>query len=371
MAGPGNRPFRLLASSVAVGSSGGITVLEGLGGALARPTGVSVRLAVPESLLTRLNACIPSEALIAVDVRSTMSRLRWEERELPRLARRHRVDVVLGMTNTLPVATSLGGARGVLLIQNIAPLLPEVRRMYGGRARARLETLRALTMRSVHRADVVFLFTQYGRDLVSSLAPRAHVVAIPPGGLPTATIPSGERAIEDHVIVLADLYRYKGIEQVIGAIADPRLRELRLIVAGATMEPDYEQSLRETAHREGVADRVSFVGRVDRPEVIRLLRSARCLVQASHVESLALPMLEALQLGVPVVSTDIPVARELCGDAAWYFAGGDLGALADLLVDLPASPPARVPAPLAWSRTADALVTELRAVRTISRSLPR
>ncbi len=360
MASPDDPPFRILASSVAVGSSGGITVLEGLGSALVRTAAASVRIAVPASLHTRLEASIPSEALIAVDVGSTISRLRWEERELPRLARRHGVDVLLGMTNALPVATSLRGARGMLLIQNIAPLLPEVRRMYGGRARVRLKTLRALTMLSVHRADVVFLFTRYGRDLVSSLAPRAHVVAIPPGGFPARTIPEGMRAIEDHVLVLADLYRYKGVEQVIAAISDPRLGDLRLIVAGATMEPDYERSLRETARREGVADRVSFVGRVDRPEVIRLLRSARCLVQPSHVESLALPMLEALQLGVPVVSTDIPVARELCGDAALYFSGGDIGALADLLVDLPASPPGHVPTPPAWARTADALLAELR-----------
>jgi glycosyltransferase involved in cell wall biosynthesis len=73
-----------------------------------------------------------------------------------------------------------------------------------------------------------------------------------------------------------------------------------------------------------------------------------------------MPMLEALQLGVPVVSTDIPVARELCGDAALYFPSGDIGALANLLADLPASPMGETPAALAWPRTAEALVAELR-----------
>lgn len=126
------------------------------------------------------------------------------------------------------------------------------------------------------------------------------------------------------------------------------------------MEPEYERSLHETARRESVADRVSFVGRVPRPDVIRLLRSAWCLVQPSHVQSLALPMLEAIQLGVPVVSTDIPLARELCGDAAMYFPGGNIAALADRLADLPASPIGETPAPLEWTQTAAALVAELR-----------
>ncbi len=336
-------------------------MLEGLGGALARAAGANVRIVVPAGLRERLEATMPSASLIPVEVGSTLSRLCWEERELPRLARRGRVDVVFGMTNTLPVAASLGAKCGALLIQNIAPLLPEVRRMYRGVARARLEALRALTIRSIHRADVTFLFTRYGRELISSLAPSARVVAIPPGGLPPIDMPNVPRAVGDHIVVLADLYRYKGVEQVIRALADPRLSDLRLVVAGASMEPSYERMLHETAAAASVTRRVSFVGRVPRAEVIRLLRSSRCLVQPSHVESLALPMLEALQLGVPVISADIPVARELCGEAAIYFAGGDIAALADRLSGMPPSPGRQLSSTLDWNDTAHALVAEVRA----------
>ena len=353
--------IRILASSVAVGSSGGITVLEGLGSALARTEGTDVRIVVPAALLTRLESTVPRACLVPVEVGSTLTRLRWEERGLRRLARRNRSDVLLGMTNTLPVSGSLGGARGALLIQNIAPLLPEVRHMYRGAARARLEALRALTMRSIHRADVTFLFTRYGRDLVSALAPKAYVVALPPGGLPLMQDPVPDREVRDHVLVLADLYRYKGVEQVIRALRDPRVGDLRLIVAGAPMEPSYARMLRDIAGAEGVTDRVSFLGRVPRTRVIELLRTSRCLVQPSHVESLALPILEALQLGVPVVSTDIPVARELCGDAALYYATGNIKALSDLLADTSTSIPAAAPPPFAWLRTADALVAGLRS----------
>lgn len=352
---------RLLASSVAVGSSGGITVLEGLGGALVNLPGSRAQIVIPAQLRQRLEASVPSHALIPISLRSTLSRLMWEERGLPRLAARGRFDVLLGMTNTLPVVSSFGGARGALLIQNIAPLLPEVRRLYRGVARARFEALQALTLWSVHRAEVTFLFTRCGRDLVSGLAPRARVVAIPPGGLPSMSLPEGEREIGDHILVLADLYRYKGVEQVIQALASPKLSDMRLIVAGAAMEPDYERALHETARRSSVTERVSFVGRVPRHEIIRLLRSARCLVQPSHVESLALPMLEALQLRVPVVSTDIPVARELCGEAATYFPSGDIVALVESLADLPTSPVGQIPSRFDWNDTARALIAALRS----------
>jgi glycosyltransferase involved in cell wall biosynthesis len=356
-------PLRVLASAVALGSSGGIAVLEGLGGALARVPGVSLRIAVPAKLRERLESHLPSHALIPVAFRSKLARLLWEERELPRLARRSRADVVFGMTNTLPLTRSLGKATGAVLIQNIAPLLPDVRDLYRGRARARMQALNTLTLASVRRADVTFLFSRYGRDLVSALEPRARVSTIPPGGLPAIALPLDERSVGDHVLVLADLYRYKGVEQVIEAIADPRLTDLRLVVAGAAMDTDYVEDLHARSRRSGVSDRVSFIGRVPRTEVIQLLRSARCLVQPSHVESLALPMLEALQLGVPVVSTDIPIARELCGDAATYFPPGDIAALAGLLVALPMAPPGEPPLPLEWKRTAEAIVAELLMLR--------
>jgi glycosyltransferase involved in cell wall biosynthesis len=360
--GQADDPLRILASSVALGSSGGITVLEGLGGALARRDDVVIRFAIPAGLAARVEDYIPRPVLLPVSLPSVPARLRWEEMRSSQAARDMRADFLFGMTNTLPVVRSLGGARGALLIQNIAPLLPEIRGMYRRAERARFEALRFLTLRSVRRADITFLFTRYGRDLVSSLVPRAHVVTIPPGGLPPIQVPDEPRTVGDHVLVLADLYRYKGVEQVIGALADQRLKDLRLIVAGAPMEPAYARMLREIAVAAGVTDRVWFVGRIPRVEVIELLRTARCLVQPSHVESLALPMLEALQLGVPVVSTDIPVARELCGEAASYFAGNDVHGLAEALVQVPEKPPAGAPATLDWDASASAVVSELRSV---------
>jgi glycosyltransferase involved in cell wall biosynthesis len=353
-------PFRIAVSSVAVGGAGGtFSVLEGLGSALAALDDTVVRLAVRAELAPSLRAQIPSPVLVPVKVGSMFARLKWEERELPRMARNMGAHAVLGLTNTLPIATPMGAAHRAVLVQNIAPLLPDVRRMYGGAARGRLEVLRFLTLRSVRRADVAFLFTRYGRALVSSFAPRTRIVAIPPGGLATPPVLDEERSIDDHMIVLADLYRYKGVEDAIKALADPRLRDMRLIVAGAPMDRMYVDRLRALRAREGVTNRVSFVGRLPRPEAIRLLRSARCLVQPSRVESLALPMLEAFQLGVPVVSTDIPVARELCGDGATYYPPGDMGTLVSRLLELPAVP-AHPPFVPDWATSARALVSTLR-----------
>ncbi|GAA2084438.1 hypothetical protein GCM10009840_21600 [Pseudolysinimonas kribbensis] len=54
-----------------------------------------------------------------------------------------------------------------------------------------------------------------------------------------------------------------------------------------------------------------------------LLLSARALVTASRDEGFGLPLVEAMVLGTPVVVSDIPIFREIGGDAALYAPADD------------------------------------------------
>lgn len=60
-----------------------------------------------------------------------------------------------------------------------------------------------------------------------------------------------------------------------------------------------------------------------------LYRHADVLLSASEGEGFGLPLIEAAQYGVPVLCRDLPVFREIAGDAASYFSGYEPEALAD------------------------------------------
>lgn len=62
-------------------------------------------------------------------------------------------------------------------------------------------------------------------------------------------------------------------------------------------------------------------------------RNASALIMASFVEGFGLPLVEALQRGLPVIASDIPVFREVAGDFAEYFDPYDAAALTQILGD--------------------------------------
>ena len=55
----------------------------------------------------------------------------------------------------------------------------------------------------------------------------------------------------------------------------------------------------------------------------QLYDKADIFVYPSVVESFGHPLLEAMAAGLPIVAADVPINRELCGDAATYFSPFD------------------------------------------------
>ena len=81
----------------------------------------------------------------------------------------------------------------------------------------------------------------------------------------------------------------------------------------------------------GWKSRVCLHGYLDDTELDRMYRRSTALLYLSCDEGMGLPPLEAMARDCPVICSDIPIFREVCGEAAFYVPLGDVVALSSLL----------------------------------------
>lgn len=81
-------------------------------------------------------------------------------------------------------------------------------------------------------------------------------------------------------------------------------------------------------------DDVVFTGPLTTAEKASVTASAYALVSPAAYDGLALPVLEAMQSGVPVICAPGSAAQEIAGDAGWYASPDDYMAIAENMIQL-------------------------------------
>jgi glycosyltransferase involved in cell wall biosynthesis len=69
----------------------------------------------------------------------------------------------------------------------------------------------------------------------------------------------------------------------------------------------------------GIENEIVQLGAVPYHQLHHLYRSCDVYVTPSYAETFAHPLVEAMACGLPIVASDLPVHREVCGGAALYF----------------------------------------------------
>ncbi len=86
--------------------------------------------------------------------------------------------------------------------------------------------------------------------------------------------------------------------------------------------------------KSSVKNYIKIIPWLEGSELVALLRQAETLAFPSLAEGFGLPILEAMTLNVPVIASDLPVLREVGGNAAKYVALGDTEQLAQAIIEI-------------------------------------
>lgn len=117
-----------------------------------------------------------------------------------------------------------------------------------------------------------------------------------------------------YLLYVGSVYPHKNIERLIEAI---KALEINLVIACS--RGVFWERLRKKVQENRVENFVNLAGFVPDEELSVLYREAEAFVFPTLSEGFGLPGLEAMANRCPVICSDIPVLREVYGEAAEYF----------------------------------------------------
>ncbi len=155
-------------------------------------------------------------------------------------------------------------------------------------------------------ADEIARFLDYPQD-------RLSVVPLAATEVPQTDRPAGR---ENLVVASGQRRPYKNWDGLIRALAlvASDIRPRLVITGGRGEDP-----LRAVVEETRMQDWVDLRGWVSDEELADLYNRARAMAMPTFAEGFGLPVLEAMSAGLPVLASDIPVLREVGGDAALWF----------------------------------------------------
>ncbi len=257
----------------------------------------------------------------AVQARSRLLRIAWEQTILPLVASRLGLDVLLNPGFTAPIFTTVPSVTVFHDLQHLRH--SEYFRWFD------LPFWRFFLWAAAHRAARIIAVSEATRaDLLRFYRIPETRIRVVYHGVDPALFDLRREQLERFVLCVSTLHPHKNIERLIRAYASAE-RDFRLVLAG--FRGFHAEAIERLVVELKLGDRVTLTGWISRTELFGLYDRALACVYPSTFEGFGMPVLEAMAAGVPLACSDIPPLREVAGDTALYFPPLDEAALASAL----------------------------------------
>ena len=214
-----------------------------------------------------------------------------------------------------------------------------------------------LARRSISRADIALAPSEAfatelrcwsGRNVLAlHHGFDAEAFAADTTPLPSHAINKIERANDSLRLLFVSHYNYyRNFETLFRAIpiVSMRLKKKVKLFLTCRLKSEENPGTYRTEAASSLADdlrggeSIVELGTMPYRSLHHLYRACHVYVSPAYAESFAHPLIEAMSSGLPVVASDLPVHREICGDAGLYFSRFSPDDLAEQVTQIHKSP---------------------------------
>jgi glycosyltransferase involved in cell wall biosynthesis len=178
------------------------------------------------------------------------------------------------------------------------------------------------------------------------------------------------------LICLTRYYAHKNLEIIVETFK--RHKDcLRDVVVFLTIPCEQERESRwllRAIDRFGLNDQIVNLGAIEQADVPNYFRNCHALLLPTLLESFSTTYLEAMHCGLPIMTSDLDFARDVCGEAALYFDPWSPSSVAEAIMRLRADSKLRSELAEAgrrqladihnqsWDDIAEVVISDLRSI---------
>src|SRR5258708_9934543 len=352
--------MHILFNAFAASSGSGLTYVRNVAAVLARRHDVGATFLVGPELSHELGGCSGVAFEEMREPQSVARRVLWEQTALPRMVRRLGADVLVSAGN---FALRRSPVPQILLSGNSLYTSADYRRDLLQRREYRLwmdNGIRSyFAARSVGWADVTVTPSESFAQDLRQWTRDNRVVAVYHGFdrevffAENAPLPEAlQKVLKDtddclRLLFVSHFNYFRNFEtlfrglNILRAMLPEKNPKLFLTtrLRSADNPGDFRAEPAAALVRElGLSEHVIELGAIPYRQLQHFYRACDLYITASYAETFAHPVVEAMACGVPVVASDLPVHREVAGEAAVYFPRFSPESLAQRVRDVVQSP---------------------------------
>jgi glycosyltransferase involved in cell wall biosynthesis len=334
----------IVINAVSAKSGGAVTYLYNLVCELVKSEH-KIILCVPVNFGKSFQSLGDNFKIVATDVgyKSSWKRILSDQFVLRNLVNNEKADVLLSSSDFgmfLPPCKQILMVRNPLFFSSlfIQQILPNK----SWRFKVSFFMRRWLILLSIKSSDLVVTATRSMSDDVSKFItiPKEKAV-VNPFGVPLEKFQNNltkrVKLNESHLqflpenpfklLYVSEYSDYKNLTILLRAFLLLKVQEIKDVSLTSTLDPGQFKNVEvisrgidwTLANHSLVKPSVKFTGSIPYQEIHKLYQECNAFVFPSLAESFGHPLVEAMASGLPIIASDIPVNREICGDAAVYF----------------------------------------------------
>jgi len=270
---------------------------------------------------------------------SPISRFLFDQLEVPKIARRYKVDLIISLLNFGPLRP---GVKQIVFERNPVYFCPLYLEEAGIKKRINAFLRRLLIKKTIDASEVVVVPTKAMGDAIRRYfpeIPEEKLRVIHHGLDPLFINETRAKEIKEEIKLLyatlpAPHKGYPILFRGVAKLVEEGIPVKLILTMDERSWGKETKTYRKMAKILKIEQNIEFIGSFTQELVKNAYQNADIFVYPSFCESFGFPGVEAMAMGLPIVAADIPVFRELLSKGALFYPPKDPDALAKRVKEL-------------------------------------